>query len=366
MAIKREKSFGARFPALAEEWAQDLNGDVTPYDVLPYSLDVYWWRCKIDSEHIWQTSLKSRSVNGTGCRFCRKEKYAKVGKLKPRKERIETSNLQALYPEIAEEWDREKNSTTPDKVFAGSPLKYHWRCKKCGHQWEAKVSYRTYKGSECPNCYAENNKLPNTYPEVAAKWHPTKNNGLWPIDVSASDDRIVYWKCPHCGKAYKRKVSNMVRDPYCPHCETRKKPPIEYEKSLAYQYPDVAKQLHLTLNPPCLVADQLRPMSGLKLWWKCPENPEHPPWQAIVHNRTAGNQGCPVCAQLKRRQKNRLDLVRPDLASEWDYEKNAGLKPEDVTVNYNKDVYWIPQDGGQSYKRTVVSRAKKINPSKNK
>lgn len=358
MAIKKEKSFGARFPTLAEEWAQDLNGDVTPYDVLPYSTDIYWWRCKEDSGHVWQASLKSRSVNGSGCRFCRKGKYADVSKLAPRKERIEVSNLQALYPEIAEEWDQEKNSTTPDKVFAGSPVKYHWRCKQCGHQWVAKVSYRTDKKSGCPNCYAENNKLPNTYPEVAARWHPSKNNGLWPIDVSASDDREAHWKCPHCGKAYKRKVSNMVRDPYCPYCESRRKPPIEYEKSLAYQYPEIAKQLHPELNPPGITADQLRPKSGLSFWWKCPDNPEHPPWRAILHNRTAGNQGCPVCAQLKRRQKNRLDLVLPDLASEWDHDKNAGLRPEDVTINYSKPVYWLSPGGGPSYKKTVVSRAR--------
>jgi len=32
--IKEERSLGARFPKVAKQWAQDLNGDVTTFDVL--------------------------------------------------------------------------------------------------------------------------------------------------------------------------------------------------------------------------------------------------------------------------------------------------------------------------------------------
>ena len=116
---------GVRFPEVAKQWAQDLNGDVTPFDVLPYSTEEFYWRCTNDSSHVWKATLKSRSVNGPGCRICRKEEYASRSQRKPRKERLETSNLLLLFPEIAEEWDQEKNIITPDKVFAGSPVKYH-------------------------------------------------------------------------------------------------------------------------------------------------------------------------------------------------------------------------------------------------
>jgi glutaredoxin len=355
--VKKERSLGVRFPEVAKQWAQDLNGDVTPFDVLPYSTEEFYWRCTNDSGHVWKATLKSRSVNGPGCRICRKEEYASRSQRKPRKERLETSNLLLLFPEIAEEWDQEKNIITPDKVFAGSPVKYHWKCKKCGHLWTAKVSNRTEKKSGCPNCYIETSKLLNTHPDVAARWHPTKNKNLWPIDVAASDTTEVYWLCPHCGKAYKRAIASMVRDSYCPYCDTKKRPELAFEKSLAYQYPEVAKQIHPTLNPPGLTPDQIRPKSGMKLWWRCPMNPDHPPWQAIIHNRTVGNQGCPVCARLKRLNKNRLDLVRSDIAKEWDYNRNVEMGPEDVTINSAKQVYWICPQGHPSYKRSIASRA---------
>ena len=40
--VKYEKSLGVRFPELAQQWDQDLNGDVTPFDVLPYSNESFF------------------------------------------------------------------------------------------------------------------------------------------------------------------------------------------------------------------------------------------------------------------------------------------------------------------------------------
>ena len=37
----------------------------------------------------------------------------------------------------------------------------------------------------------------------------------------------------------------------------------------------------------------LRPGSGKKVWWKCPEGHE---WEAVIANRTKRRSGCPFCA----------------------------------------------------------------------
>ena len=40
-----------------------------------------------------------------------------------------------------------------------------------------------------------------------------------------------------------------------------------------------------------------------------------------------------------------LAEARPDLAKEWNYEKNGGLKPEDMSCGSNKKVWWkLPYD----------------------
>ena len=45
-----------------------------------------------------------------------------------------------------------------------------------------------------------------------------------------------------------------------------------------------------------------------------------------------------------------LAEARPDLAKEWNYEKNGGLKPEDVSCGSNKKVWWkLPYDVPDDY-----------------
>ena len=45
-----------------------------------------------------------------------------------------------------------------------------------------------------------------------------------------------------------------------------------------------------------------------------------------------------------------LAEARPDLAKEWNYEKNGDLKPEDVSCGSNKKVWWrLPYDVPNDY-----------------
>lgn len=45
-----------------------------------------------------------------------------------------------------------------------------------------------------------------------------------------------------------------------------------------------------------------------------------------------------------------LAEARPDLAKEWNYEKNGGLKPEDMSCGSNKKVWWkLPYDVPDDY-----------------
>lgn len=45
-----------------------------------------------------------------------------------------------------------------------------------------------------------------------------------------------------------------------------------------------------------------------------------------------------------------LAEARPDLAKEWNYEKNGDLRPEDVSYGSNKKVWWkLPYDVPDDY-----------------
>ena len=43
--------------------------------------------------------------------------------------------------------------------------------------------------------------------------------------------------------------------------------------------------------------------------------------------------------------ENDLATMRPDLAEEWNFEKNGEIKPYDVTCGSNKKVWWICKHG---------------------
>ena len=60
------------------------------------------------------------------------------------------------------------------------------------------------------------------FPELAKKWHPTKNNGKTPFDYAPSSNKKVWWKCnkSKCGKhEWKSSLKNRTgKGSNCPIC----------------------------------------------------------------------------------------------------------------------------------------------------
>ena len=92
------------------------------------------------------------------------------------------------------------------------------------------------------------------------------------------------------------------------------------------------KNNELGLDPKTLTLG-----SGKKVWWKCNKGHE---WLARIADRNNG-KGCPYCSNQKAiKGYNDLATINPKLVSEWNYEKNGDLKPEDFMPNSNKKVWW--------------------------
>ena len=94
------------------------------------------------------------------------------------------------------------------------------------------------------------------------------------------------------------------------------------------------------------------PNSGKKVWWKCDKGHE---WQATMSSRNQGH-GCPYCSGQKViKGENDLQTVNPTLAKEWNYEKNNGLTPADVTPSNDKKVWWKCKKGHE-WQATISNR----------
>lgn len=64
---------------------------------------------------------------------------------------IYNKNLKIMFPEIAKEWDYEKNIEKPENRTSHSSRKIFWVCYSCGRKWEATILNRV-NGSGCPVC----------------------------------------------------------------------------------------------------------------------------------------------------------------------------------------------------------------------
>ena len=245
---------------------------------------------------------------------------------------------------LLDEWAAEKNTDfTPKTITYGSSRKVWWRCRH-GHEWQSAVYTRTTQGSGCPFCthvrLQESNTLAAVHPELVAQWHPSKNGALRADQIASGSHTAVWWICEK-GHEWKAQVKSRVANAGCPVCTNRVA--VSGVNDLATTQPTLSKQWHPEKNAPltaqCVVAGSSR-----KVWWICEKGHE---WQAKINSRVAG-VGCPVCAsKVIIAGENDLATCNPLLAAQWLQEKNAPLRPDQVSPSSNRRVWWQCAQGHQ-------------------
>lgn len=131
-------------------------------------------------------------------------------------------SLEKHSPDIAEEWDYERNSPLrPDQVGHGSTKKVFWICAK-GHSYEARIDHRTIMHSGCPYCGGKRvikgqNDLLTVFPDVAAEWDYNKNGDLRPEAITPGSAIKVWWICRTCNNSWQAMVSSRTANAFY-HC----------------------------------------------------------------------------------------------------------------------------------------------------
>ena len=209
------------------------------------------------------------------------------------------------------------------------------------------------------------------YPEIAAEWHPTKNGDIEPSMVYAHSAKVVWWLCPK-SHTYNMPIDKRTMRGFgCPYCSGHRVLPGFND--LGTKRPDLSKEWNYEMNGNT-TPSEVTPNSNQRVWWICPTCGYN--YQAKISNRSNGN-GCPKCRYVKSGKSSREAAVkrvgsiverRPDLAAEWNYEKNQGLTPDEFTEHSNKKVWWIkPYDDPETGKHFefewedyIANRAKGI------
>ena len=324
-------------PDLASQWDWERNAPLTPLNTSAGSGKKVHWIGTCG--HKWQATIASRN-NGSGCPMCAKERIAdNVHNAALSK----NGNLLDRNPLLANEWAQDLNGNLYPEDFTTGSHKVVWWRGRCGHVWQTSIKNRS-KGSSCPYCSSNKvelgfNDLVTINPVLASEWHPSRNTGFSPRNVTPGSSRIVWWK-GKCGHEWLESVKARNNGKCCPVCLGEQ---VDQSQSLAFVYPDIAREWDYIKNGD-VKPDDIAYGSHVKVWWLCENGHE---WQASANYRTSKGRGCPYCCRNPKvlQGYNDLESLRPDVAEQWCSELNENLKPRDVTIHSNKKVWWVCPKG---------------------
>ena len=206
------ESLAETHPHLAAQWCVDENLPLTPELVQPASKKKVWWACS--NGHVWDATIGSRAILGTGCRFC-SGRVASEG-----------NSLAECFPDVAAQWDYGRNGKArPEAETPKSSKTFWWKCQ-LGHSWSASVNNRTSKNNGCPHC---GHKLPSAewnlevvYPDVAKFFDLKKNAPKTPRDVMPHAGKLFWWRCQY-GHKWSSTADHQSRyGARCRSCEEKK------------------------------------------------------------------------------------------------------------------------------------------------
>ena len=119
-------------------------------------------------------------------------------------------------------------------------------------------------------------------------------------------------------------------------------------------FPELVAQWHPTKNGE-VTPDQVAAGSSKKVWWKCPEGPDHE-WHAVTSSRTRGNK-CPACRGSQVSVTNSLVSLFPEIAAQWHPTKNGALRVDQVVAGSGKRVWWkCPKGPDHEWQTTPAER----------
>ena len=387
LAINGENDLQTVNPTLAKEWNYEKNNGLTPEDVLSNSNKKVWWKCR--KGHEWQATIYSRST-GIGCPYC-SGRYAVNGE----------TDLHTVNPKLSKEWNYEKNDElTPMDVLPNSDKKVWWICSE-GHEWQATINSRN-SGIGCPYCSGRyaikgENDLQTVNPILAKEWNYEKNGELKPENIMANSNIAVWWKC-NKGHEWRANISNRNNGRGCPVCNSERNTSFpEYalvyylEKhglEVVHSYREQGYELdvyipliktaieydgyywHKNKTEKDLKKNQKCKKDGIKLYRIREDLPQlndssidyivqkgQKDLPKILEEVLSEIIGTSVDVNLERdtiaidnlreytEKANSLLFSNPQVAKEWNFEKNGNLKPEHFAANSNKKVWWKCEKG---------------------
>ena len=316
---------------IIKEWDSSLNGNETP-DTVSYAKNKKVnWKCSLG--HTWSEYISNRNRKNANhnCPFCSGHKVWQG-----------FNDLKTKFPEIASEWNYEKNNELkPENVSMGSNKVVWWKCS-LGHEWKSSINNRT-RGNKCPICSKENRV---SLPEKAIFFYMKK---YFP---TSCEQKRFNW------------LSKKDLDIYIPNIKVG----IEYDGEFWHRNTnrDLKKEILCKNNQIDLIRIRepncVEYNGNCKCFYTKPYKTDASHMQETIvellnYIKSNYNLNFELDINIKRDlphiyktyitsiKDNSFASNHPELINEWNLEKNGIITPEMFARSSNKKVWWKCKNG---------------------
>ncbi len=366
---------------LMKDWDYRKNKDLNPASLSFNSNERVNWKCHVCG-YEWNTTVANRAGSlKRGCRKCGRIIASKKTSLKKAEKNNIQDRYPHIAKEWH---PTKNPGIDPKHISYGSEKKVWWLCPWCKAEWQARINHRTIRGDGCPSCSKSSTSFPEQAIFYYVKKifndainRDTSNGFELDIFIPSRKIGVEYdgtrW---HNGKKSLKKDNQ--KDLLCKENgiilyrirEKKLEPTINSniisigdenrnnlenaierllliigiknfgkininedltdilslyrrnmrESSLAFKYPDIAKEWHPTKNGN-LTPENVASSSGKPVWWKCkkcgyewPATPNH-----RTRNRGDGKRsGCPMCSKEYINNFNKVEIINIDTNEIYD------------------------------------------------
>lgn len=322
------KNIIADYPLLLKEWDYDKNKNSNPLIDVFSGRTKIWWSCE-NYQHSWEAILKNR-INGSKCPYCAGKRIL-----------IGFNDLLTLHKNLVNsEWDFHKNNILPNTIGAGSNQKVWWKCLNGIHEhsYESAPSARL-RGRSCPYCANKKvligfNDLATVSSFLLSEWDFDKND-FDPTEITSGSDRVIWWICPDMGHSYSVSAYKRSIGRGCSYCYGKK---VDKTNSLFDNFSEIVKLWDYNKN---VIDPKNITWGSSKVFNWIGKDCNHSFERSV--KRMVKNPACPYCASSNATLLtgfNDLQSKYPNIAKEWDYDKNKNLIPNNILSASSQKVWW--------------------------
>jgi len=340
------KKYLSDIPKLASQWHPTKNGDKRPEDFPSKSNQIVWWKCPKGDDHEWDAIISNRNrKSGHRCPFCSGKRVSK------------TNNLLVVNPKLASQWHPTKNGDKrPEHFTTGSDEKVWWKCPKGDdHEWQTSINNR--KVNSCRFCAGSSTSKPEIRILCELRYLFGFEEVEWRNKIH--DEEIDIFLCQHnIGIEYDgfhwhqgKLQSDIKKDEFFQKKGIKMIRVREHPLQVISKNNVIVKQKSLTKdNLNTLI---LKIKAGLK-----------PPLKIDFDDYISN------CSFLNEKEYERfisflpsppleysILITHPEVAKQWDYEKNGHLRPEHYSHGSDEKVWWkCPKGDDHEWYTNIHSR----------